>query len=63
MAVADVLKVFRDLKREGTVRDYLLFGSIAVMVHTRPHGRGHNNTRVNKATPGSPLGRNLPQRD
>ena len=36
MAVADVLRVFRDLKREGTVRDYILFGSVAVMVHTRP---------------------------
>lgn len=36
MAVADVLKVFRDLKREGTVRDYILFGSVAAMAHTRP---------------------------
>ena len=36
MAVVDVLRVFRDLKREGTVRDYLLFGSVATMVHTRP---------------------------
>jgi predicted nucleotidyltransferase len=36
MAIADVLRVFRDLKREGTVRDYLVFGSVAAMVHTRP---------------------------
>ena len=36
MAVVDVLRVFRDLKREGTVRDYLLFDSVAVMVYTRP---------------------------
>lgn len=36
MAIVDVLRVFRDLKREGTVRDYLVFGSVAVMVYTRP---------------------------
>lgn len=36
MAVADVLKVFRDLKREGTVQDHLLFGSVAAMAYTRP---------------------------
>lgn len=36
MAIADVLRVFHDLKQEGTVRDYLVFGSVAVMVHTRP---------------------------
>lgn len=36
MAIADVLKVFRDLKQAGAIRDYLLFGSIAVMAHTRP---------------------------
>ena len=36
MAIADVLRVFRDLKREKTVRDYLVFGSVAAMVHTRP---------------------------
>ena len=36
MAIADVLRVFRDLKREGTVKDYVIYGSIAAMVHTRP---------------------------
>lgn len=36
MAIADVLKVFRDLKKEGAVQDYLIFGSVAAMVHTRP---------------------------
>jgi len=36
VAIADILRVFRDLKREKTVRDYLVFGSVAVMVHTRP---------------------------
>ena len=36
MAISDVIKVFRDLKREGVVRDYLVFGSVAAMVHTRP---------------------------
>ena len=36
MAVADALRVFRDLKREGTLRDYLVFGSVAAMVHTQP---------------------------
>ena len=36
MAIADVLRVFRDLKREGTLQDYLVFGSVAAMVHTRP---------------------------
>ena len=36
MAIADVLRVFRDLKKEGTVKDYIVYGSIAAMVHTRP---------------------------
>jgi hypothetical protein len=36
MAIADILRVFRDLKQERTVRDYLVFGSVAAMVHTRP---------------------------
>lgn len=36
MAIVDVLKAFRALKQEGTVQDYLLFGSVAAMVHTRP---------------------------
>ena len=36
MAIADVLRVLRDLKRERVVRDYLVFGSVAVMVYTRP---------------------------
>ena len=36
MAIVDVLKVLRALKQEGTVRDYILFGSVAAMVHTRP---------------------------
>lgn len=36
MAIADVLRVFRDLKRERMVRDYIVFGSVAAMVHTRP---------------------------
>ena len=36
MAIADVLKVFRDLKKEGTVQDYLIFGSVAAVAHTRP---------------------------
>ena len=36
MAIADVLRVFRDLKQEGTVKDYIVYGPIAAMVHTRP---------------------------
>ena len=36
MAIADVFRVFRDLKQERTVRDYLVFGSVAAMLHTRP---------------------------
>ena len=28
--------MFRDLKREGTVRDYIVYGSVAAMVHARP---------------------------
>jgi hypothetical protein len=36
MAIADVLRVFQGLKQEGTVRDYLVFGSVAAMAHTRP---------------------------
>lgn len=36
MAVARVLRLLRDLKREGLMEDYLLFGSVAVMAHTRP---------------------------
>ena len=36
MAIVDALRVFRDLKREGIVHDYLLFGSVAAMAHTRP---------------------------
>ena len=36
MAISDVLQVFRDLKKEGTVRDYLVFGSVAAMAYTRP---------------------------
>ena len=36
LSIADVLKVFHALKQEGTVQDYLLFGSVAAMVHTRP---------------------------
>jgi hypothetical protein len=36
MAIADVLKVYRDLRRELTIQDYIVFGSVAAMVHTRP---------------------------
>jgi hypothetical protein len=36
LAIADVLRLFRDLKKEGTVKDYIVYGSIAAMVHTRP---------------------------
>lgn len=36
MAIVDVLKVFRTLKRAGAVHDYILFGSVAAMVHTQP---------------------------
>jgi len=36
MAIVDILRVFRDLKQERTVRDYLVFGSVAAMLHTRP---------------------------
>lgn len=36
MAIADIFRVFRDLKQERTVRDYLVFGSVAAMLHTRP---------------------------
>lgn len=36
MAIVDVIRAFRTLKRERVVRDYLLFGSVAAMAHTRP---------------------------
>lgn len=36
VAIVDVLKAFRILEQEGVVRDYILFGSVAAMVHTRP---------------------------
>jgi hypothetical protein len=36
MSIADVLKAFRQLKDDGSVRDYLVFGSVAAMAHTRP---------------------------
>ncbi|GEM_PF-1261133 len=36
MAVVDVLKVFQALKRGKVIRDYMIFGSVAAMVHTRP---------------------------
>jgi hypothetical protein len=36
MAIADVFKVFRFLKNEGILQDYLVFGSVAAMAHTRP---------------------------
>ena len=36
MAISDVLRVFRDLKREGVVNDYVVFGSVAAMAYTRP---------------------------
>ena len=36
MAVADVLRAFQTMKREGTIRDFVIYGSVAAMVHTRP---------------------------
>ena len=36
MAIADVLAAFHELKRSGDVQDYMIFGSVAAMVHTRP---------------------------
>ncbi len=36
MAIADVLRIFQELKRDRAVRDYILFGSVAAMAHTRP---------------------------
>ena len=36
MAIVDVLRAFREMKREGTIEDYLLYGSVAAMVHTEP---------------------------
>lgn len=36
MAIADVLRVLRKLKDAGAVRDFMLFGSVAAMAHTRP---------------------------
>jgi predicted nucleotidyltransferase len=40
MAIADVLRVFHALKQEGVIRDYLIFGSVAAMAHTRPFFTG-----------------------
>ena len=36
MAIADVLRAFRQMKREGAIEDYVLCGSVAAMVHTEP---------------------------
>ncbi len=36
MAITDVLRVFHALKQSRILRDYLVFGSVAAMVHTRP---------------------------
>lgn len=36
MAIADVLRAFRTMKMEGTIRDFMVYGSVAAMVHTRP---------------------------
>lgn len=36
MAIADVLRVFKEFKQEGFVRDFMIFGSVAAMAHTRP---------------------------
>ena len=36
MAIVDVFRVFRSLKQEGAIQDYLVFGSVAAMAHTRP---------------------------
>lgn len=36
MAIADAIRVLKDLQREGTIRDFMLFGSVAAMAHTRP---------------------------
>lgn len=36
MAIVDVLRALHTLKKERVIKDYLLFGSVAAMVHTRP---------------------------
>jgi len=36
MAIADVLRAMNALKRSGAIRDYLVFGSVAAMLYTRP---------------------------
>jgi hypothetical protein len=36
MAIADALKALRQLQDEGVLNDYLVFGSVAAMAHTRP---------------------------
>lgn len=36
MAIAAAIKILSDLQQEGTVHDFMLFGSIAAMAHTRP---------------------------
>lgn len=36
MAIADVLRAMNTLKRSGAIRDYLVFGSVAAMLYTRP---------------------------
>ena len=36
MAIGDVLRVLRVMKDEGSLTDFMVYGSVAAMVHTRP---------------------------
>jgi predicted nucleotidyltransferase len=36
LAIADALTALRRLKDEGALKDFMLFGSVAAMAHTRP---------------------------
>jgi predicted nucleotidyltransferase len=36
MAIADVMRALRTMKEEGSLSEFMLYGSVAAMVHTRP---------------------------
>tara|TARA_B100000315_G_scaffold182443_1_gene171300 strand:- start:481 stop:987 length:507 start_codon:yes stop_codon:yes gene_type:complete len=36
MAIADVMRALRTMKDEGSLSEFMLYGSVAAMVHTRP---------------------------
>ena len=41
MAIADVLRAMNSLKRSRVIQDYLVFGSVAAMLYTRPFATEH----------------------